>query len=625
MLDVYIGFMDEEVRPVLDGLLDEASRTGRRIYVVERGAIGTSATPLAPDLPLFQRPLSGYAGIDTLAAPSPSHVVRVEYPQGAAPKHDDPLASALQDELGTFIWPKIAPRLLDGKQKERLDWGDVLLSVLRFDRAPLDGGKADAMQAQTTLLPVILVRSPEMGVQASLVRPFLRAILKGASRYAARAHPNTPIRLTSYASGGAILPTIEPGTLHEVGASVFIGTEADNGRIYGKIAVAAVWRPGHSQSAPFECMHLELVRRESSYTSALDDVQVERDEISAIRAENRSRFDAKEETDKAMEKALFDHAPTLEPILRTMGAQLKPTEMTATWSFFDDLKTKERVAKAYGPLLVNSNMEDYHLLRVARSMLERGTADASSGYSRVGDVRIDRVVANGAVSPEVEHAIVTWVGAIAAGNTAVSYTPQDYEAAITWGLRGCRPDDLQSRGSAKLARWSLLDWPDIDEPIRKQLEASIYRAAVPGFDRQVVLDPFLAEIATDFVADVAAGAKNDPRMSRGLPGKGAVEQLKATAAFIDAAWRSGQLNEAEQHVSKLGKQLADHFGNAGGITAWLRPGKWVSDGTVYKLDTESAKQFAGKAIDRLLYKSAILLVLAKEFGRSRGTLVKKAQ
>ena len=589
MLDVYIGFMDEEVASVLDLLVDEAIARGRPLLVMERGRV---------DNLLFERHLSSYR-----------HEFNKIVVDGAPISEDDwtqTFFHSIQMMFDTGLFSKYQQRSHNlVKQKVRLnrpgtepDQSIFLCSVLglNFDRT----NSKDA---------IVVIRSPEMGFQPDLTRTYLRAAIRSLHEMPGF---DRGVNVRVFGAGGATAAGDGPGSVHRITGSVFVGSAVmkdppTENRYQGIVRFVGF----HQASQGNDRQFTDIACYASAGTG--DKAQAERQARSAFallcgdRPAARDLLEGKETL--AIIESGFDSDRARE--LKHMISESTDGRTSLTASFFIGKKIK---ALARGLDLHDANMEDYHILKILKSIQEK---DHKYGGLRLEQVEMVRVDCD---PPEIGEDTVAAFTEWLAG---ARYSRDKYLAAIKWGLyglalpaakRGRTPDTRRNiqreiTGLVSRLQW---DWPQ--ERLRQKPEDKTLFYVYADSRLQVILDPFCVEMATDFLNDLNSGR------AFALNGK------KIPPAIIDGLQRSvrklGRLHanstgdRLAPYFCDLIEQLVDHFlqglhtesdeypfvdpQNPQKFKIWIRPGSWNQNKSVLSTDLEVDEA----TLDRAFYKSA---------------------
>jgi hypothetical protein len=278
------------------------------------------------------------------------------------------------------------------------------------------------------------------------------------------------------------------------------------------------------------------------------------------------------------------------------------TSLTA--SFFIGTRIK---ALARGLNLHDANMEDYHILKILKSIHEKGP---KYGNIRLEDVRMIRVDCD---PPEIKEETISsfeqWLA-------SARYSTKKYVAAIVWGLYGvqlpaknCGPKTKSGRkGNKEIAELvKLLDWDWASQRIEEKNEEKKLFYKYPYNHLDVILDPFCVEIATDFLKELESGRDSDIDQ-RKIP-DATMEDLQSKLKTLRRVHANSPGDWLPPFVVELTEKLvnrflnAKNFGNAENpekFIIWVRPRSWNGNESV--LSTELKVDEA--TLDRAFYKSA---------------------
>src|SRR5215469_10463938 len=223
---IYIGFMEEEISPLLKSLLTKYKTIPVR--AISRGVI-------SPESQLFEQDFS-YYGVKNATC-----FVAKANSGALIDKVAENLRSTFFKEGDPHSYQqRVVPRILRQDRKEegknereqKVSEESAALSVVH-----LDGNEVAAQDAGEIPIACYVVQSPEMGKQPSIVRAYLRAILKAILV----ANPDVKVRIITVGAGGGIPMGIEAGQPVKLGASIFIGAEQDaEGKLYGIVDIAGI-------------------------------------------------------------------------------------------------------------------------------------------------------------------------------------------------------------------------------------------------------------------------------------------------------------------------------------------------------------------------------------------------
>ncbi len=419
-VDVYLGFMDEEVNDLLKTLIKQ--HPDRRVVVIERGA------SVASQARLFEKPLSDYRG----GAPT---IISTQ----------DPVTGAsLEAEIARGI----------KAQAEAPEYAARLRSLVMRQGAAPKTMQAGGLDPTMTIVgfntsasgdPIVLIRSPEMGLQPDMVAAYLEPSLDALRRLGAASPERGGLHASVYGTGGAIAPSLKPGEISGVKGSVYVGARKVPGseRYLGVIAIS----DGKSDPSDFY----------------------------------RQEFTAREEAESAARKAFAagKELPAISGPLKgkTLDASVRGIDpggrgaVSLTLSFFGGEDMKE-AGRALG--LGNVNMEDYHVLNALRAMVD------TFNLARLNCDPHE-------ITPATVKRMTEW-------GKAERYTISAYEDAAIWGLRGTPLAEMP-----RSAHWKAL---------KGMPEGELQKLAMPirtASGELAVLDPFYAEIATNFLQDASRG------------------------------------------------------------------------------------------------------------------------
>lgn len=586
VIDLYLGFMDEEVNARLAEIVrreKEKGTKGRPVILIEREMKGKDV--------LLEWPASSYPapfkvykasnrGIEPALAESSTGSVPVE--QMFARMLSLSLEQNLIQEAALRERGVPIVRLFDvmnllaqrgpGATKTPISKdGEVGLYVVRF---------AVGAEDQT---PIIVIRTPEMGLQPSLMRPYLRFLMKVVQAVAAqlgyalalRTHATNayalPVRLSAFGAQGASDPKIIPGEISAVTGSLFVGAEYQKDGAYSLVAFC-------NADSVYEFHRQQVAERKS-----LDDL-IPADAGEQAVEQARAAFHAivqKGLTGKKVKGAdsLPAESSLQELIQRSKGKRGEVVSLTG--SYFVPLEDKEIAAKAG---IATVGMEDYHILRLIRTMKERIDDPI---YPELEAWQLDRINCDpGTIHPKVMKAFQTFL-------STASFSPAQYKAILRWGLTGIRKDTIPAE-----AKWALTELDLFQGHAGQELLKNHLYEINDG----AVADPFAIEIATDFVNSLASGSAFGK--SHGLH-PDVIEAVQKAAQNVRSS------NGGETEVQTLLDLLATKAGFGlpnERLMIWLRPGKWPGVQTC-KLDPKAPPKFEAAAVDRAFYKSANLMAL----------------
>ena len=179
----------------------------------------------------------------------------------------------------------------------------------------------------------------------------------------------------------------------------------------------------------------------------------------------KKNFSTREEAEKAAKEAFLQ----LKQKDISSTPLLSGTSLTA--SFFVGPELKEQGQKLG---LINANMEDFHIL-------------SSASRAPFRDLQISRLITDPPSIPEaLRKAVGNWA-------KTTRYTFRHYEDAIFWGLQGSSLESVPNT-----ARWSAFD-----RLSGTDLTKYLPHLMIDG--KLSVLDPFLVEIASEFLNEAMNG------------------------------------------------------------------------------------------------------------------------
>lgn len=439
--DVFVGFMDEEVAPILRGLPRHFSK--RPVFVIER-ATGSYVRQGM----LFEKPL-GYYGLDqaqlTLLRTSspplndPSIEGRLARAVGARLPHQH-----LQTLLSTAVGAKRKTTRISGG-REVIDPDLLIIRISRDD--------------DRTASPVILVRSPEMGVQAALVQEYLRGILAGIGT----ALEGMSFCIHSYGAGGTVARGWGIGSWNRILGSVFVGAHVVP--LQGHQAAVRL-AGGNGRATPVAFFQGQPVAHRPG------DVIDEETVRARVNADAQARFCAS--TPTLVSTAGLTLGQEIQGVLGSYeAAQSRSAMVSLTVSTFAG-RSMKNAGRSTHARVGDVNMEDHHLFV------------ASSAVVTTERVRVERVNTDPSrVRPWVEDLVRR-----AALETRLS--EREYVDALMWGLQGCplsaAPDAAQLAGFNPGAR-----------SYRRFLVAVPRTNGTP-----IQHSMFYGELATDFLPEILA-------------------------------------------------------------------------------------------------------------------------
>lgn len=579
MLDVYIGFMDEEVASVLNCIVERAIAEDRPLLVFERGQV---------DNLLFERHLSSY-GYEF------SKVV-VNGPPVSEDDGAKIFADSIQMNFNSELFKKFQHRTHNFvKQKILLNRPGIASDqpIFLFSVMGLNTVKSNSKDA------IVVIRSPEMGFQPDLTRTYLRAAIRSLQNLpGAQKGANFNV----FGAGGAIGAADMPGRVHLIEGSLFVGSgivkNSTNPQTtyQGMVRFIGV-KQGDSNS---DRQFIDVSYFESGPLKSK--VQAERQAKSAfaLLCGNRGLADKLLEDDGALNQieTKLDKA-TIKAIPEPNVAK---TSLTA--SFFIGPRIK---ALARRLNLHDANMEDYHILKILKSVHEKGP---KYGDIHLEDVRMIRVDCD---PPEIKEETVTSFGQWLA---SARYSPEKYVAAIKWGLYGAQLPAKNCGSKTKRGRTAnkeiaelvkLLGWDWANQRIGELNEEKMLFYEYHEKRLNVILDPFCVEIATDFLKELESGRAFDLG-HRKIP-DATIDDLQSHLKTLRRMHANSPGDWLPPFVDELIEKLVNRFlnlkyfgdtQNPEKFIIWVRPGSWNGNESV--LSTELKVDEA--TLDRAFYKSA---------------------
>jgi hypothetical protein len=604
-----MGFMDEEVSDILRFLIILAKSEKRPVLIIERGIPETLSQRL------FERAVSNYP-----IEPGSISVTLLDEQQTA------------QTSPQAFGWPEreLAQHLDSASFKQRR-WHRAAYAArevkvtgkLCLVRITPAGGVQSGE-------PLILVRSPEMGLQPDLTRMYLRAVFKALG-----AHGFSDVEISCFGAGGAAAEDLKPGSWHDVNGSFYVGVAAEK----DDIALDKMERDFEDYLVPSGADADRYIKDNSKFfygvvklifNSVPRDVAPlwwattkDKQDFLLFRTTERYRYDdavniaqqafgklcgklvnpapsAIREDSNRETAALDSQMAARAQSLRLMLGQFPKYTVNLTGSFFIGADVK---AAARDVNVGEVNMEDYHVLRALNAI----TADKNGKY---GGMRTRSVVSRVHCDPpEITSALE---GQFSAWAQSASYTPEQFKSAIQWGLDGCRLDKLTPQD-----HWLFADTIGRDDRVVYSCKATDVR--FKGY----VLDPFFSEIASDFLATLQGGVAKQAFVGTGM--KTAVWNSlaeEAAAVLKDPVQNADKIDTILTAIcngASFDGGVSPFRAGSGRIRIWVRPGKWPNSsgkGVEAVVINHTSLQWSGASVDRALYKSTNQVVL-QEMARGR--------
>ncbi len=471
MSDVYIGFMDEEVRPILSAL----QAKGWNVLVIERGNVD-------PNGVLFERPISAYEypvmwkgwcgysneSNDLISIPNTLN--------------EDTLGDNRRTWLNVFqqctyinmrdVFAKLPAGIMkteNGRTIKRKLGLVPSLSMLYMGAAK---GRSGGLPTK------ILIRSPEMGLQPGLIRTQLRGILK-ALKSASNATKNddevkkaNKINIWSYGAGGAYCKSEDgggPGAIWNTKGSIYVGVERDK-----------------SAEGNRNLNGVSLYKGEIAYCS--DEIKETLYTTPTFYTVNEARTNIEKvfEEKSNGNNLLFSQ---LNPIFPSIGLVTAPEKggISITSNSFIGENLKSSAAK-YG-LKGGVNMEDYHLFKLIQSInaaqtLFTSVKNIENKYPILNDSKVIRIDADPAVIELSQENAKDY------NQNKILITA--YATILKWGLEGMIFSDEKIPDALN---WRRKNDEVIPEAVTKYL--------VPyNSGKNKYINPYLLEAAQDLFREV---------------------------------------------------------------------------------------------------------------------------
>lgn len=243
LIDVYLGFMDEEVNARLERLIDSQKnkdKDSRPVILIERGKLDLKS-------PILEWRIGNYK-IEPTRIINVSPKGKTTHEKGSAQGGSEAPENILAQALTVFMEWDI---------KSDLDWIARGLKVKRyFDLIKLLQHRREGMKLKSGLpgsvgneadgpwisvvrfgvgrnenAPIVVIRTPEMGLQPSLMCPYLAFLFKAISAMSSQlAHENKhkwewPLRVSQFGAQGSSSLQKDPGSKDTILASLFVGAE----------------------------------------------------------------------------------------------------------------------------------------------------------------------------------------------------------------------------------------------------------------------------------------------------------------------------------------------------------------------------------------------------------------
>jgi hypothetical protein len=586
-VEVHVGFMDEEVNDLTTELIKQ--HPDRQVLVVERSVDRARATGR-----LFDRPLSSYSG--TLPVIMDTANIGNEHSTAAD------LARALKKTMDTakFRGQLEGLRAEGPAPKMMTEAGFATgMSVLAFNPG------ADATD------PIVLVRSPEMGLQPDLVAAALARTLDAIAQLPEADVRKGGVRFSTFGTAGGINTKSHAGDVSRVAGSVFVGARRGPGNRY--YAMIALGREDRVRPKIF------------------------------LREEFPSRAEA-----EAHAKRMFAGGmdPRAKKALRQEIRELSQKgAVSLTVSFFAAQDMKD-AGRRFG--LDNVNMEDFHVLK-ARAVLERAKGLAT-------EFTTSRLIADPPHIPhDVAHSVNRWA-------KKATLSLEAYVDAIVWGLKGLPMHEVPATAHwsafAKKPRARSLVFPlDKEQPdavlspffveiatdfLKDASRGHLLLSQANGVTKHSIVEPSVLDqlpLAERGTLEQMLHEKNEQVRAKAS----ALLALADTPQVQDKALRDAArhlVEEAahleippalESALQKAGGPLAvdgkmQLLGRADGqLEVWVRPGKWAAGAnsrilsalarpkehnqTLAKNPRARPLDLESSVVDRAFYKSAFMPAL----------------
>jgi hypothetical protein len=477
------------------------------------------------------------------------------------------------------------------------------LSLVRFDVGPEKYEKPEDMRP-----PVIVIRTPEMGLQPSLMKPYLEFLFKAISLMSSqltaekaekqelitrdftkgKALPwniwEWPLQVFQFGAQGSCSTQVEyqPGKIVTVIASLYVGVDIDkDGEAWSVVSLC-------TPAGIYDFVRKKIVsgkdlvdlesyagpnpriadwkRRFAEGPLTRDDRITAAQEIAAeiFRAQADSGRWNKLTLDKAsiyrdpnspyvdIESEIIEKT-TLQKALDIIYKLYKQKYssgaavgvVTLTVSYFGGEEDKN-AADALG--IYSVGMEDYHVLRVLRSAFCQGISKRTD-YPIVLGWRIDRIQCD--PKKIAESLITEFNGYIrrmdvgADGKPTALLTAEEYADIIVWGLQG-----LITTVRPACADWNFVNyyWAKGDE-WRKRLLSHFWSFSYSGGeDGFAVPNPFYIEIATDFLKELQ---EMKPGIA-GIKDEEVKKEIIRLAKAVQTAWNDEGLNRGGYQTKQGG-------------------------------------------------------------------------
>ena len=505
--DLYVGYMDEEVASLLLAMMGMETAQDTEFRVFERGFVPEDTKQL------FERPIEQILG--ERKASFRYH----DMPQLFTSKA--PEAVSYQEYLRRRLWGRTN---FDQEVK-------LFSSVITEITISTASGKDPT---RTTYL----IRAPEMGKQPGIVRLYLRLLV----RYLKKVRKIDRINVGCFGTGGGIVPGEHPGELQKILASAFVGPDVDTeGRqfpnvdfIYWSDDGKDLYRKSSlalSGNGPLEQRAEEIFygdRMPLQIRQVFRDHPYLQDHVSGT----FSYFDGSD-TKRAIDatynnlvlwRTRMEYQPKDEDTWKKHPVEtLAPAPQRY-------VRKDERVGRDF---FVNSNMEDYHILRVLHSMLS--SSPEKRNYPQLHKARLLRVAANVVAPERIEHAVKAY---IAKQLFDVKLDREGYEALVMWGEQGVPMVEEAVKTLPRVAtKWhealGISDPGELADLLVFHFVKGLPRLGYSEEHESYCLEPYCVEIATDYLR----AHKNQERESKhsSLPTKASRLWLRGGNKWVGIA------------------------------------------------------------------------------------------
>ncbi len=488
MIDVYIGFMDEEVYYTLDEIKKKSItefNNYKEVYVIERGHIQKNGY-------LFERPAYSYKVEGQVSDPMQIYDLNeLDFKDklGALDNNDSALKEIFRGLCKNFYEDYFYSEKLEGRATGRggakTDLRHIELSLIKFSWTGM-------VIAEKTDIAVI-IRSPEMGKEPSLVRPYLRACVKSLKKVT----PDNTVNLYMIAAGGGIRQDDKPGEAFAIDGSFYIGSAIGENIVESVNSLIVKKQKGSE---------LGLI---SMYKNRVGNVGLGEQKA------NKKLIKIADDLSKVSFKQLTDVGIPSEKLLKDLlpdpatPDQKRYASLTA--GFFMGHGMKEAGAKIG---LCSANTEDFHILKIMNSMV---TDEDHKKYPEIKEREVIRVNCDPSEISKTKDIVklVEW-------KNNVQYnliSAKDFSNTIFYGCFGF---DLYGDNITAALKWTFPDYLFTNYPLVEEEERPAVKVfyddrfcyQAKGEDLYYVLDPFRMEIASDLLKEAADGSAFRRRDSR---------------------------------------------------------------------------------------------------------------